>query len=296
MSNHRITFSPLIVGVMRLGAWGAKLSTQQVESYIDQCLDLGLTDFDHADIYGHYTEEGRFGDVLRRRPDLAQRVQLTTKCGIKILADNRPAHTLKSYNATKAHIIQSTDNSLQYLGVERLKLQMIHRPDWLLHPHEVAEAVEQLKAAGKIEHFGVSNFTASQFDMLNAFTPLATNQIEFSLTNRQPLNDGTLDLCLKLGLSPTAWSPFGGGEIFGASNKPDIQRIQQAATLLGKQYNATIDQILLAWLLKHPAGVVPIVGSSKVSRVASALKATEINLSHEHWYRLLQAATGHEVA
>ncbi|MEM8886409.1 MAG: aldo/keto reductase [Bacteroidota bacterium] len=294
-SDVSIEFSPIIVGAMRLGIWGVNMSTDELEKYIDQCLELGLKDFDHADIYGHYTEEARFGQLIKRRPDLKSKIRVTTKCGIKMLADNRPSHKIKSYDSGQAHIIASTENSLKELGVDCLDLYLIHRPDYLMDPAEIAEAVERLKKAGKIKHFGVSNFTPSQFDLLNSYTPLATNQIEVSLLHLNALDDGSLDQCIKHKIAPTAWSPFGGGSIFSEKEDIRVKRIRKTAAELGEKHEASIDQILLAWLFRHPSGIVPIVGSSKIERIKSAVEAAHIKLSREEWYELLEASRGEEV-
>ncbi len=280
---------------MRLGTWGANLNTKDLERYIDACLDLGLNDFDHADIYGDYTEEAHFGEVVKRRPDLKSKIQITTKCGIQLITPNRAHHQLKSYNSTPAHILQSVENSLQALGVDHLDVLLLHRPDFLMHPQAIAEAFEQLKTAGKVRAFGVSNFTKSQFEMLHQLTPLITNQIEVSLTHRNAFFDGTLDQCLSLGITPTAWSPLGGGAIFTDTDNPRIAAIQKVGHQLAETHNVSLDQILLAWVLKHPSGIIPVVGSTKIERVAAAKAATQIQLSHEQWYALWEAATGAEV-
>lgn len=294
-TDTSLQFSPIIIGTMRLGIWGVDMSTKELEKYIDQCLELGLKDFDHADIYGHYTEEARFGAVIKKRPDLKSKLQITTKCGIKMLAENRPQHKIKSYNSGKAHIIASAENSLKELGLECLDLYLIHRPDYLMDPAEIAEAVENLKKAGKIKAFGVSNFTSSQFELLNAYTPLATNQIEISLLALEALDDASLDQCMRHKIPPTAWSPFGGGSIFSDQEDPRIKRIRKTATELGEKHGASIDQILLAWLYRHPSGIIPIVGSSKIERIQQAAEAAKIRLSREEWYELLQASRGEEV-
>lgn len=294
--NEKITFSPIIIGTMRLGDWGSKMSSQELENFIEACVDMGLTDFDHADIYGHYTEEGRFGEVIKRRPDLKSRIQVTTKCGIRLVTPNRPDHKVKSYDSTKAHILWSAENSLKDLGLDTLDLLLIHRPDYLMNPEEIAEAFETLKKEGKVKHFGVSNFTPSQFDLLNSYTPLLTNQVEISLFHRNAFEDGTLDQCMKLGTVPTAWSPFGGGAIFTDTVNPDMARIRKVLKSLGEKYEASIDQILLAFLRKHPAGIVPVLGTSKVSRIKVAQAALEIELTHQEWYQLWEAALGEEVA
>lgn len=295
-TSSDIDFSPIIIGTMRLGDWGSKLSTHELEQFIDACLDLGFRDFDHADIYGHYTEEERFGQIIKRRPDLKSKIQITTKCGINLITANRPKHNIKSYNSTKEHIIWSAENSLIQLGVDHLDVLLIHRPDHLMNPYEIAEAFEKLKVEGKVRAFGVSNFSTSQFDLLNAFIPLITNQVEISLLHRDAFVDGTLDQCLKLGIHPTAWSPFGGGEIFSEDTSPEMESIKVVINQLGEIYGASLDQILLAFLLKHPAQIIPIYGSSKVHRIQSAKEALEISLNHEDWYRLWESAIGQEVA
>lgn len=294
--DNEIKFSPLIIGTMRWGTWGANLSTDQIEQLIDQCLDLGLKDFDHADIYGHYTEEENFGRVIKRRPDLKSKIQITTKYGIKLTSDNRPSHHIKSYDSSKAHLLQSVDNSLQALGVDHIDVLLLHRPDLLMDPHEIAEGFTQLQQAGKVRSFGVSNFTTDQFNLLNDHIPLITNQIELSLLHLDGFQDGTLVQCQRLGISPTVWSPFGGGRIFQADGDAQVMRIRKAASSIMEKYKATLDQILLAWLLKHPAGIVPVLGSSKSVRIAAAMEATNIQLGHEEWYTLLEASTGNEVA
>ena len=293
---EKISFSPIIIGTMRFGEWGANLETQALEKLIDRCIDLGLKDFDHADIYGHYTEESNFGRVLRRRPDLRSKIQLTTKCGIKLITPNRPTHKVKSYDSTKEHLLFSVDNSLKALSVDSIDLLLIHRPDYLMNVDEVAEAFGQMHSSGKVKAFGVSNFTTSQFDLLNAVVPLMTNQVEISLLHLDAFKDGTLDQCQKLKIRPTAWSPFGGGEIFSQqTSSTRVLRIREAAEEFCRRYDASIDQILLAWLLKHPSGIVPIIGSSKIDRIKNAIGALHINLNHEEWYELLQASTGEEV-
>jgi len=295
-SEFEISFCPLIIGTMRLGEWGANLSTNELEKFIDECLDLGLNDFDHADIYGHYTEEERFGKVIKHRPDLKSKIQITTKCGIKLITPNRPNHKIKSYDSTTKHIIWSAENSLKQLGVDCLDVLLIHRPDYLMSPHEIAEAFEKLKKEGKVKAFGVSNFTPSQFDLLNSYTPLITNQVEISILHRNAFEDGTLDQCMKHGIVPTAWSPFGGGSIFSKDTSEEVQKIKKVLTELGETHNASADQILLAFLRKHPSGIIPILGTTKIDRIKTAKEALAINLTHEEWYQLWEAAIGQEVA
>jgi len=288
--------SSIIIGTMRLGIWGANYNTQQMHQFIEQCLALGICDFDLADIYGHYTTEADFGLVLKDRSSLREKLFITTKCGIQLITENRPKHQIKSYNSTKSHILQSVETSLKNLHTEYIDVLLIHRPDFLMQPSEIAEAFLNLNTAGKVNAFGVSNFTASQFDLLNTFTPLITNQLEISAFHLNAFNDGTLNQCLKLGITPTAWSPLGGGAFFTDKNNEQVQRLKPVIKKLAEKYNCSNDELLLAWLKKHSSGIVPVIGTSKIERVKAALKAQSINIAHEDWYKVWEASTGEEVA
>ncbi|WP_411028957.1 aldo/keto reductase family oxidoreductase [Spongiimicrobium sp. 3-5] len=292
---NKENISPYIIGTMRLGSWGNKLSTKAYEKFIEQSLDLGLMDFDHADIYGDYTTEGDFGAVLKNRSDLRQKMRIITKCGIKMMAPQRPDHKLKSYDLSKGHILDSVENSLKNLHTDYIDLLLLHRPDYLLNPHEIAETFEKLKKEGKVKHFGVSNFTTSQFNLLNTFTPLVTNQIEVSVLHRNAFADGTLDQCLQLNTIPMAWSPLGGGSLFQKSDKSNVKAIQKTLGQLADKYNLAIDQMLYVWLRKHPSGIIPVLGTSKIERIEAACEALKTTITHEEWYMLWQAAIGKEI-
>ena len=289
------TIGEFIVGTMRLGSWGEKMGGSEMEQFIEGCLSLGLHDFDHADIYGGYTTEYDFGVVLKERPDLRSQMRITTKCGIKLVSENRPSHSIKSYDLSKGHIMYSVENSLKNLNTDYIDTLLLHRPDYLFNPHEIAEAFSELKNQGKVNHFGVSNFSPSQFDLLHSIYPLCTNQVEISLLHREAFEDGTLNQLQKFGITPTAWSPIGGGVLLKESQDPKIVKIQEVIGLLAKKYDAKKDQILLAWLKKHPSGIVPVLGTSKISRIQSAKESLSIQLTHEEWYMLWQAAIGREV-
>ncbi|WP_435623623.1 aldo/keto reductase [Flagellimonas sp.] len=295
MGLTKENISPLIIGTMRLGTWGSQLSTSEYEKFIEGCMELGLIDFDHADIYGHYTTEEDFGKVLKSRKDLREKMRITTKCGIKLVSGNRPSHKIKSYDLSAKHILESVDLSLKYLQTDYLDVLLLHRPDYLFNPHEIAEALSTLKQSGKVLDFGVSNFSPSQFDLLHSFIPLITNQVEISILHRNAFVDGTLDQCQKLNIIPTAWSPLGGGSLFGKAASPEIMAIQKVLDTLGEKYNAAHDQLLYAWLRKHPAGIVPVLGTSKLERIQTAYKALDITLTHEEWYMLWEAALGREI-
>ncbi|MEL7222859.1 MAG: aldo/keto reductase, partial [Bacteroidota bacterium] len=198
------SFSRLVAGVMTWGIWGHNLPNKAISALIDHCLDVGVNTFDHADIYGHYTTEEAFGQALKLNPGRRQNMKLISKCGIRLVCEQRPANRTKSYDTSKDYIIQSAERSLKNLGTDYLDLLLIHRPNPLLRTDEVAAAVHQLKRQGKILHFGVSNFTPSQFSFLNQYTKLVTNQIEASLLHTDPLFEGTFDQCLEMGIKPMA--------------------------------------------------------------------------------------------
>jgi len=290
------SYSRIIAGVMKWGVWGANLNESEVESMIHHCIENDVTTFDHADIYGHYTTEELFGNVLKSDPNIRNQIQLITKCGINLITENRPTHKIKSYNTSKEHIITSVEMSLKNLATDYIDLLLIHRPSPLMQPSEIAEAFSLLKKSGKVVEFGVSNFSSSQFEMLNHFFPLTTNQVEASLSCTDALVNGTFDQGIRLGCKPMVWSPLGGGAIFGNDLNSRITAIKDAAKPLQEKYNAGLDQILLAWLMKHPAEILPVIGTSKENRITDATKAIEISISDEEWFKLLEAAKGHEVA
>lgn len=296
LSEKGPTFSRIVAGVMNWGVWGADFSVEHTAQFIQQCLDLGITTFDHADIYGHYTTEKLFGDATEGRSSLREKMQLVTKCGINLTTPNRPDYAIKSYNTSKEHILQSVDYSLKNLRTDYIDALLIHRPSPLMHPHEVAEAFIELKKQGKVLFFGVSNFTASQMQLFQSTFPLITNQLELSLLHRPSFTDGTLDKCLEHKITPMAWSPLAGGRFF--AEKPDtaVLRIKGTATKLQEKYAASFDQILTAWLLQHPSRIIPVFGSTKIKRLESAKGALDIQMTNEEWFMLWEAANGHEVA
>ena len=284
--------SPVIAGCWRMSEWN--WTPAERLRWIEQCLDRGVTTFDHADIYGGYTVEALFGEALALAPHLRERMQIVSKCGIKLVHPNRPEHRLKSYDTSAAHLIASVDNSLRALNTDRLDLLLIHRPDPLLNPAELGGAVAKLKAAGKIRDFGVSNFTMSQFAMLNQWVPLATNQIELHPLHRAPLHDGTLDQLMALDLRPMVWSPLAGGRLF-TGDAPDALRVRAVLQDIAAHHGVSAATIAYAWLLRHPSQPSPIVGSRRIEALDEALAACELTLDAEHWHAIWSAGEGAEV-
>ena len=293
MKSTNIT-SP-VAGCMRWGIWGANFSTAQYRQMIESCLQYGINSFDHADIYGDYTTEEEFGEALKENPSNRQRMKLITKCGIQMLTPNRSEHTIKSYNTSKEHIIRSAERSLQNLNTDYLDVLLIHRPDPLLDPAEVAEAVEQLKQQGKILSFGVSNFLPHQTNLLSAYTLIEYNQIEISIIQLNAFSDGTLENCMQHKIMPMAWAPLGGG-LFSDESHPRFRAITATANDLAEKYNTGTNEILLAWLHTHPSRIQTVIGTTKIERLLQAKVASAIRLDSEDWFKLLAAATGEEVA
>lgn len=280
--------SRLLVGVWR---WHS-LTTNEIEALINTSLSSGITSFDHADIYGNYSCEEIFGNVLRRNNALRDQIEIVTKCGIKLLSDKKPEHQIKHYDTSKEHIVKSVENSLSKLVTDRIDLLLLHRPDPLLNPAEVAEAFSHLRKQGKVLHFGVSNFTTAQLEMLQSFLPfpIVTNQIELSLFKNQRLFDGTVDSLMKNRISPMAWSPLGGGK-YG-----DDELTKNALMTISQNYNATPSQILLAWLLKHPSTIFPILGTTKKERIDDGARSLNLELDRQHWFEMLKIVSGKDVA
>ena len=276
------------------GAWRwNKVGPGVVEQLIKISLDAGITSFDHADIYGDYNNEKIFGDVLKKNPSIRPDIQLISKCGIKLISGRHPNTWIQHYDTSKKNILDAVDNSLNMLGTHYLDLLLIHRPDPLMNPEEVSEAFGLLKQNGKVLHFGVSNFTSDQFEMLQSYLPfpLVTNQIEVSLARLDPIFDGTLDVMLKHKVCPMAWSPLGGGKLLTGHEK-GISLLWSKK----EKYEATETQLSLAWLLRHPAGLFPVIGTTKPDRIIESAAAVDIKLDRQDWFEMLKVASGRDVA
>lgn len=283
-----------IVGCMRWGVWGANFTTKQYETIIDQCLSIELNVFDHADIYGHYTTEADFGNALKGKSSLRNQMKLITKCGINMLTPNRPQHQIKSYDTSALHITKSVEQSLKNFHTDYIDTLLIHRPDILMSVEEIADTISTLKDAGKIKTFGVSNFTTSQVALLHKCIPIEHHQVEISVTKLNAFDDGILDQCQTLNTEAQSWSPMGNG-LFTEQHEKNT-RILNTASELANNYNCSQNQILLAFLYAHPAGIVPVIGTTKFERIEEAKRAIDIKLSREDFYKLWSASTGKEVA
>ncbi|WP_281238480.1 aldo/keto reductase [Flavobacterium praedii] len=287
----KIPFSKIIAGTMTWGVWGKNCTTEQMIELMNICLENGISTFDHADIYGVYTTEKAFGKAFNESKINRKDIQLISKCGIQMVSESRK-NTIKHYQYSKAYIIASAELSLKNLQTDYLDLLLLHRPSPLIQADEIAEAVEKLKIEGKILDFGVSNFTPSQSNLIETKTKINYNQIEFSITHLEPMLDGSLDHMQTNRITPMCWSPL--GTVFRNENEQS-QRIKKVTHELAAKYNVSEDIILLAWIIKHPAGILPVCGTSDKKRLSLLMKATTVEMDLQDWFALWTASTGNEV-
>ncbi len=291
LQKQGLELSRIAFGVWRFADSPINGNRQQISRLIDLCLDHGVTSFDHADIYGSYQCEELFG--LATRPDQRQRMQVITKCGIKLPSAHRPLHRVHSYDTSAQHITLSVEQSLKNLRLETLDLLLLHRPDPLMDADEIAEAFTKLKRKGRVKAFGVSNFTPSQFDYLQSRLedPLLTNQIELHPLHCNPIWDGTLNHAMTLRYHPMIWSPLAGGRIW-TEQTAVAQNLCTLLETMAEAKNTQAETLLLAWLLKHPARLIPVLGTTNEVRLEKLLHAEAVQLDREQWLEILQAGMG----
>lgn len=278
---------------MTWGVWGKKYTTQEMSDLIHFCIEQENTTFDHADIYGGYTTEAEFGKAFAKSGVEREQIQLISKCGIQYITETRNTNRVKHYNYSKEYIIWSAEQSLKNLQTDYLDVLLLHRPSPLMHPDEISEAVIQLQEQGKIIDFGVSNFLPNQMELIQKSIPISCNQFEFSLVQNTAIDNGTLDYVFKNNIQAMSWSPL--GSFFSLENE-QISTIKKAMNLLLEKYNTTEDQLLLAWILKHPTAVIPVIGTSNKKRIQLANEAIKISLDLQDWFILYEASRGHKVA
>lgn len=284
-------FSELIAGTMRWGIWGANHSVKEIQKLIQVCVEENITTFDHADIYGGHTTEELFGNAWKDMDLKRENLQFISKCGIVMNSDKKPS-ALKYYNYNKDYILNCVDESLSNLKTDYLDTLLLHRPSPLMNPEVIAEAFTVLKNAGKVKEFGVSNFSVSQFELINQYVPLVTNQIEISVNEISSFENGILDQLMSKGLRPTAWSVM--GSYFSDQSDENI-RIKKVIVELCDKYNAAENQILLAFILKHPSKIIPVIGTSKAETIRTLSQTLQIDLDLEDWFRILESIRGKEV-
>ncbi len=299
LGKSKLRASRLAYGCWRI-AETEEMGRTSGRAAILAAFEAGYTLFDHADLYCDGRAESAFGSVLRDTPSMRDGIVIATKCGIR--KPGEPAADAPfRYDFSSGHIVRSCEGSLRRLGIGTIDLYQLHRPDWLMNPEEIAAAFTQLREQGKVREFGVSNFRPSQRTALQSACsfPLIVNQVEISLAARGCFEDGTLDQCLAEKITPLAWSPLAGGLLAGGARNllpwQEKYRVEKITGELDAQAGAlgtTRGNVALAWLLKHPAGIVPIVGSTRPEKIREAADADAIELTRESWYRLLEAARG----
>lgn len=276
---------------MNWGVWDKNLTTSEMANLIHVCLENKITTFDHADIYGGYTTEASFGKALTESKISRDKIQLVSKCGIQHISENRK-NKIKHYDYSKDYIIWSVENSLKNLHSDYLDVLLLHRPSPLMNAEEIAEAVEKLKADGKILDFGLSNFTPSQTDLIRSKTEVSYNQVQFSATDFEAMLNGSLDHMQINNIRPMAWNPL--GTVF-RENTDQTKRLKTLLADLVSKYHVGSDTILLAWILQHPAKIIPIAGTVNVARLQQLFKATEFKLEQEEWFAIWTESMGNKV-
>lgn len=291
--GKELELSKVVVGCMRMK--DANMEKKQILEFVTACLDMGITSFDHAPVYGGYSCEQLFGDaVLSKNPNLRSKMKLVTKTGIVLpgVEHNKTIY----YKSTKENIQKEVDSSLKKLCTDYIDLLLIHRPDPLADPAETAKALEQVMKAGKVLNVGVSNYTPSQITMLQSFlsVPLVTNQIELSVKAVDHFFNGTIDASFTARMPVMSWSPLGGGSIFAGQDEQAV-RLRKILGEIAEDYHTTIDAIMYAWLFVHPIGIAAITGSMNADRIKTAAESLNISLTYDEWYRILAASRGYNV-
>ena len=284
--------SRIISGVMSWGKWGKNLSNTEMAKLIELNLENGINSFDHADIYGGYTTENEFGKALKLSDVERDEIKLISKCGIQYPCELK-SFEVKHYDYSAKHIRFSVENSLRNLQTDYLDIFLLHRPSPLMNTNEIGDVILNLKNEGKIKKFGVSNFNNSQIKLLKKNIDIEFNQIQYSLSNNQSFADGIIDFCQTKNISVMAWSPL--GHYFKENNEATT-RIKPVIERLSDKYSCSVDQILLSWVIKHPAKINPVIGTTKKERILNSVKAINIDLDIEDWFLLLEASLGKRVA
>lgn len=292
--SDEVSLSQLAYGVWRLSE-ATDCSASAVDRRIRSCLTQGITTFDHADIYGDYRCEQLFGEALRAQPGLRSQMEIVTKCDIMLLSKAWPDTRVKHYDTSAAHVTASVDRSLQRIGVEVIDVLLMHRPDPLMDHRALGACLDGLIDQGKIRAAGVSNFMGWDFDLLQSGMrhPLLTNQIEISLINTQPFINGQVADAQRLGKPLMAWSPLGGGSLFGEGAA--AQRLRPALQRVAQANGVDESAVAIAWLLHHPAQILPVLGTNDEARIARFSDALKVEIDRQTWFELYSLANGSDV-
>ena len=286
-----IECSRIAYGLWRVGN-DDDTSPSHIRAKIEACLEQGITTIDQADVYGGYTAEGLFGACLKESPWLRDKLEIVTKCGIVASAGRYSSARVKHYDTTSAHISKSIDTSLSEMATDRIDLLLVHRPDPFMDPEETGRALDNAVVSGKVRAVGVSNFRPWDWTLLQSAmsTPLSTNQIEISLAETTPLANGDLAFLQERRIRPMAWSPLGGGSLFAGEGG-----LRTAISKIAIRHGVGEAAVAVAWLLAHPAGILPVMGSNRIDRIRMFGDALKVDMDRESWFELYASATGADV-
>lgn len=291
--TQSLSLSRLVYGMWRLGD-DEDTSTNHVQAKIETCLEQGITTMDQADIYGAYAAEEILGNCLKAAPHLRPQIEIVTKCDIIAPIGRHSGARVKHYDTSRQHIETSVNQSLSLMKIEQIDLLLIHRPDPLMDHIETGGTLDALVASGKVKAVGVSNFRPWDWTLLQSAmkTKLATNQIEMSVLAHGAFTNGDLAFLQERGISPMAWSPLGGGALFG----PDQASVRETLSAVASRQGVSIAEVAIAWLLAHPAKIIPVLGTNKLERIKQSTAAMQVEMDRQTWFEIYTAALGHEVA
>lgn len=286
--------SAIVWGAWRVLKSSALATPEALARFIAEAVDLGITTFDHADIYGGYRMEALFGEALAQWGGARHRIEIVTKCGIMSKAPARPDHRVAHRDTTAAHIRASVEASLGHFRTDIIDLLLIHRPDPFMDADETARGLEAVVKAGKVRSVGVSNFTPAQIGLLRSrlSIPLVTNQVQASVMHLDPFFDGTFDQAQMLRARPMIWSPMAGGAFLTGNDDRAVRVRQALEAVAARAGQGDASQWALAWLLAHPAGLVPVIGTGTSARLQNAVEASRLSFERQGWYEVLEASRG----
>ena len=290
--NDNLSLSRLIYGMWRLGD-DENTSPAHVQAKIEACLAQGITTMDQADIYGGYEAEELLGNALKQAPSLRDKIEIVTKCDIIAPAGRHSGARVKYYDTSAAHITQSVEDSLRLMAIEHIDLLLVHRPDPMMDHHETGRALDGLVASGKVGSIGVSNFKSHDWTLLQSAMSetLSTNQIEISVLANQAFINGDIAYLQERNVAPMAWSPLAGGALFETQNQALLAKL----TDIGQQAGVNAASVAVAWLLAHPARIMPVLGTNNIERIAKISQCLDITIDRQTWFEIYEAANGHEV-
>lgn len=291
--TSNLSLSRLVYGMWRLGD-DSDTSPRHIQKKIETCLEHGITTMDQADIYGDYGAEALLGECLKTAPQLRDQIEIVTKCNIVAPVGRYASASVKHYDTSRAHIEASVEHSLGLMNIEQIDLLLLHRPDPLMDHVETGEALDGLINSGKVKAVGVSNYRPWDWNLLQSAMKahLATNQIEMSVLAIEAFTNGDLAFLQERGVSPMAWSPLAGGKLFDDKNTALNKKLSTIAI----EQNVETSAVALAWLLAHPAKIMPILGTNNLERISHMAAASQVQIDRQTWFELYSLALGREVA